>query len=65
MNAIFGASGTDLMQHCVIGEDYLTRQYGEDEVESALRCILVNRQADKAQLAAQVAIEVSLHCNYL
>ncbi|VDK23054.1 unnamed protein product [Taenia asiatica] len=59
INTILDASKANQMRHCVPREDCLTRAEGQEEVESALRCVLASRQADKAQLAAQVAIEES------
>ncbi|KAL5111744.1 hypothetical protein TcWFU_003285 [Taenia crassiceps] len=59
INTMPDASGTGLMRNRVPGEDCLTKADGQDEVESALRCILVSRQTDKTQLAAQIAIEES------
>ncbi|EUB57217.1 E3 ubiquitin-protein ligase LRSAM1 [Echinococcus granulosus] len=57
VDARLDTSRTGLMRCCGLREDCLTRANGQDEIDSELQCILVSRQAERAQLAAQVANE--------
>ncbi|VDM16046.1 unnamed protein product [Hydatigera taeniaeformis] len=51
-NAVLDASRTGSMGYSVIGAD------DQEEIDSALQCVLISRRADQAQLAVRVAIEV-------